>query len=1313
MTKIRITQIPKQQRQYSFGGNLGTNGSNFTDGLTYFNVATRHETNPNGGIPQGMAPDGQPNLVEGKDDPNKKDGGEIKWNKEEYIFSDRLKPTQRLIEKWKLPKAFLEYTYADAVRKSPVVLEAEQRPNDPKSQDVMDKFLADVADDQEQQKAEDKAAETQQQLDNMSPQELSDLNQGLEEQQAAQQEQAMQEQQAAMAQQQGQPNPEQIAMMQQGGMSPQGMPQQGAPMPQGAPMMGANGGKLYSNGGDLIAQGRDEEVNQEEVPPLDITQSPVSMVPQEGAAEMPEQGMMPEGEIPQEEDEGLPFNFDQDAEDLSTNELNGVIEQILNYAESINDRKLVRKAKKIKTASRDKKEDFVNEALDDIKEKEEQAAQEEENQRLQQPTPGDELAAQEQGPVATEALPEEIPSFPQGQVAEEGMASPMAIGNQFADGGGLTAEQRISQEALGIPDEKLKDYYWDDNNKEWLRALDGVEVTAKRPERKSQPVRIISGIIPGQVFNPLLEFVSRGNTPINPAYIQQQQRLQESQQKRIRNIRLAQQMAEDLENEKIRQQLLGTQQEINSSNLENVLSQKQFATGGQMHTFAGGGHIIYDTDRQKFRYITKDGYPSDSYYDNILKLLKGEEVPIEEYQDMYDAYNKLQEQKGWNMPQEYVGTYYTNARNGGPSNKNPQTGHYFMMGNTKYLVCRNSRGQMFAIRADNKKYDSAATKRLRSNPTEYTKDYDNRFNQNTWTVKGADGKPKTLYIDTDGNVRGADGQVDNYYTEAYKDEAQRQQYTYQQPQQNSNAQQPQQNTQAGTQTTRRTQSNKAAPVVPGAGTNSTASSPDTGPSYGYKNINGFKYWKDGAYTQDYLDFINGLDDAKLQELWDSGFLAPKGELYTKYGLNRKNKDPRSITAAMLKDKLRGAIDGKYGFKHDLAAALMEASQKLAESKAGNTGGNTEGNTPGNTDGNAGTPNTKYVIQYTGPDGKYAYSNPADWQQDMKFDNPIEGIYDPAKHTLTYAGDGANYQGHKLYVREDKPTTSTSKFTEQEAAFIRATGYNPDDITDDEQIARWKQTFADAAAKTKNPSRLQTFTRFAPLLDYAESPSAQPMANMILGTKNELQYIGAPRHGEYLTYNPTDSLYRVNQMQGEINAGRRGIMNSANGNTGMLMANLSQLNSKGQSSMGELLQGVDTENWNRKKDVINQHNQVDQTWDAMALDADKANMSNNSLIAQANRDAANLMWDSAQSQAAARNATRTNRLQTLANIGKENFAMNQVNGNPAFGGYGINPFWGNTQYAGLRIPNQEQLEKLGLLPKKDGGCLTIKRKRRRQ
>ena len=73
--------------------------------LTEFDEGGRHEENSLGGIPQGMNPEGQMNLVE---------EGETKFDAENYIYSDSLKVDKELAEAFNLNPKMVGKTFADA-----------------------------------------------------------------------------------------------------------------------------------------------------------------------------------------------------------------------------------------------------------------------------------------------------------------------------------------------------------------------------------------------------------------------------------------------------------------------------------------------------------------------------------------------------------------------------------------------------------------------------------------------------------------------------------------------------------------------------------------------------------------------------------------------------------------------------------------------------------------------------------------------------------------------------------------------------------------------------------------------------------------------------------------------------------------------------------------------------------------------------------------------------------------------------------------------------------------------------------------------
>lgn len=103
---------------HSFGGNLNTNGADFSNGQIIVGNGGTHEENPMEGVPMGMDAEGSPNLVE---------QGEVIFN--DYVFSNRLFADGGLLESFNLPKSYDGHSFAAIAEK--LGDESKERPNDP------------------------------------------------------------------------------------------------------------------------------------------------------------------------------------------------------------------------------------------------------------------------------------------------------------------------------------------------------------------------------------------------------------------------------------------------------------------------------------------------------------------------------------------------------------------------------------------------------------------------------------------------------------------------------------------------------------------------------------------------------------------------------------------------------------------------------------------------------------------------------------------------------------------------------------------------------------------------------------------------------------------------------------------------------------------------------------------------------------------------------------------------------------------------------------------------------------------------------
>lgn len=114
--KIKIKKLPSSNK-FSYGGSTNKLGGDFTNNVTFINEGGTHEQNPFEGVPFGVDNEGTPNLVE---------EGEIIWN--DYVFSNRLTPTKKMLESIGFPEKYKDYSFALIAEE--LQKESAERPND-------------------------------------------------------------------------------------------------------------------------------------------------------------------------------------------------------------------------------------------------------------------------------------------------------------------------------------------------------------------------------------------------------------------------------------------------------------------------------------------------------------------------------------------------------------------------------------------------------------------------------------------------------------------------------------------------------------------------------------------------------------------------------------------------------------------------------------------------------------------------------------------------------------------------------------------------------------------------------------------------------------------------------------------------------------------------------------------------------------------------------------------------------------------------------------------------------------------------------
>lgn len=141
-----------------FGGPLHTKGGIFDTGLSFIDEGYTHEDNIYGGVPMGIDPEGNPNLVE---------EGEVVLNNngQKYVFSNSVYATEDILTQFGLPKKYANASYAYIVDKA--TKEEMETPNDPISKRSLDDKMMRIIYAQEMTKAKQNKNKNKKQLSNV------------------------------------------------------------------------------------------------------------------------------------------------------------------------------------------------------------------------------------------------------------------------------------------------------------------------------------------------------------------------------------------------------------------------------------------------------------------------------------------------------------------------------------------------------------------------------------------------------------------------------------------------------------------------------------------------------------------------------------------------------------------------------------------------------------------------------------------------------------------------------------------------------------------------------------------------------------------------------------------------------------------------------------------------------------------------------------------------------------------------------------------------------------------------------------------
>lgn len=212
-------------------------------GITEINAGGSHEENPNGGVLQGIAPDGAPNLVE---------QGEVKISDitgggNQYVLSARIVITPEMAQQFGIDSKLVGLTYADGFKKA--YSQYKERQGNPEVRNEVASLISKFQQAQDAEKAQREAQMQMAVMQSMTPDQQQMMAQ-MAEQEAQAQAQAEQQAQAQQAAQMGQDPMAQQQMMQQGQMPQEGMDQlQSEAMQSQQPMSEAEAQQMMMLGG--------------------------------------------------------------------------------------------------------------------------------------------------------------------------------------------------------------------------------------------------------------------------------------------------------------------------------------------------------------------------------------------------------------------------------------------------------------------------------------------------------------------------------------------------------------------------------------------------------------------------------------------------------------------------------------------------------------------------------------------------------------------------------------------------------------------------------------------------------------------------------------------------------------------------------------------------------------------------------------------------------------------------------------------------------------------------------------------------------
>lgn len=167
-------------KYFAYGGDMS---GDWTNNVTLVNAGQTHEKNPYGGVFVGTDAQGTPNLVE---------EGEVIFN--DYVYSNRLKPTEKQLEEVKLDTKLKDKTYAEIAME--LQKDSAIRPLDPISKNTLVDSMSKLTSIQEETRSKKAERELSRLMKSISPEEQMLMQQMAQAEPMVSEEEIPQEEQA-------------------------------------------------------------------------------------------------------------------------------------------------------------------------------------------------------------------------------------------------------------------------------------------------------------------------------------------------------------------------------------------------------------------------------------------------------------------------------------------------------------------------------------------------------------------------------------------------------------------------------------------------------------------------------------------------------------------------------------------------------------------------------------------------------------------------------------------------------------------------------------------------------------------------------------------------------------------------------------------------------------------------------------------------------------------------------------------------------------------------------------------------------------